>query len=331
MPDLALSLAARPDARAAFLAETPAAGWRREPLAGDASGRAYERLRGPGGETLVLMDAGAERATVAPFLAVGRHLSGLGLAAPAVIAADEGRGLLLLEDLGPRTLAAHLADRPGDAAEAYAAAVDVLARIQAAPPPAGPGLALVALTPARAAAMLAPLWEHHAPGAGPRAAAVEARLADALDRHAGAPDVLSLRDYHAENLIWRPDREGTGRVGLLDFQDAVLAPPEYDLASLGRDARRDVDDASRALLRRRFAAATGRDEARVAAAAAVLGVARNLRILGIFARLARGGRTSYLRLGPRVWAHVKGDLAHPALARLAEAVRAAVPPPAGAA
>jgi aminoglycoside/choline kinase family phosphotransferase len=74
---------------------------------------------------------------------------------------------------------------------------------------------------------------------------------------------------------------------------------------------------------------SGRDEARVGAAAAALGLARNLRILGVFARLARErGKPGYLALLPRVWGHVRGDLAHPALARLEPLVRAAVPPPA---
>lgn len=307
----------------AFLAASPAAGWTREPLAGDASGRRYERLRAPDGRTAILMDARGEPASVAPFLRIGAHLRGLGLAAPQVLA--EGGPLLLLEDLGPLNMAAWLGTRPGEAPLLYAVAVDLLARLQAAPPPDG----LLALGPTRAAGMIAPLWEHYAPATDPRRAAeATGLLREALEAHAPEAGVLALRDYHAENLVWRPEREGTDRLGLLDFQDAVMAPPEYDLASLLRDARRDTDPDLRAAMVRRFAAATGREEARVAAATAVLGLQRNLRILGIFARLARErGKPGYLALLPRVWGHVLGDLAHPALAGLAPAVLAAVPPP----
>lgn len=310
------------DPVAAFIAASPAAGWTRRPLAGDASSRRYERLHAPDGRSGILMDARAEPASLAPFLRIGAHLRALGLRAPEVLA--EAPGLLLLEDLGPTSMAAWLVDHPEEAPILYGAAVDLLAQLQAASPPDD----LVALTPTRASGMIAPLWEHYAPHADPRRAAeLTGRLCEALEAHAPDATVLSLRDYHAENLVWRPERTGTDRLGLLDFQDAVLAPPEYDLASLLRDARRDTDADLRAAMIRRFADLTGRPEARVAAATAVLGLQRNLRILGIFARLARErGRPGYLALLPRVRAHVDGDLAHPALAPLADLVRTLVPP-----
>lgn len=309
------------DAVLAFLRATPAAGWAREPLAGDASARRYERLRGPGGATAILMDARAEPASLPPFLRIARHLADVGLAAPALLAADEAAGLLLLEDLGPHTMADWLDRRPGDALRLHEAAVDVVVHLARAPLP---DLGLAAFTPGRMAELTAPFFEHHAPGLDPRRAAeLTARLREALERHAPSPTALSLRDFHAENLVWRDGRAGSDRLGLLDFQDAVAAAPEYDLASLLRDARRDGDDALRRAMIRRFAEGTGREAGRVEAAAAVLGVQRNLRILGIFARLARAGRTGYLRHVPRLLRHLQADLAHPALADvrpLAEAV-----------
>jgi aminoglycoside/choline kinase family phosphotransferase len=165
--------------------------------------------------------------------------------------------------------------------------VDLLARLARSPEPCG----LVAFTPARMAGLVAPFFEHHASHLDPRERAeITGRLGEALERHAGGPTVLALRDFHAGNLVWRGAQEGVDRLGLLDFQDAVLAPAEYDLASLLRDARRDGDEGLRRAMIRRFAAATGREEARVEAAAAVLAVQRNLRILGVFARLAGQGK-----------------------------------------
>jgi hypothetical protein len=151
-------------------------------------------------------------------------------------------------------MAAWLMREPNQAELLYGTAVDVLVCLQAALPPDG----LVTLSPMRAAGMISPLWEHYAPGTDARFAAdLQGRLQEALERHAPDAQVLALRDYHAENLVWRPEREGTDRLGILDFQDAVLAPPEYDLASLLRDARRDTDAALRAAMIRRFADLAG--------------------------------------------------------------------------
>ncbi|MFN6979338.1 MAG: phosphotransferase, partial [Gemmobacter sp.] len=159
--------------------------------------------------------------------------------------------------------------------------------------------------------------------AAPLADAVASAVA-ALDR----PAVIALRDYHAENLIWLPGREGIRRVGLLDFQSAELAPPEYDLVSLVQDARRDVTPAAATAALRRHADARGDALAVTDAAVAVMGAQRALRILGVFARLSlRDGKPGYVRLIPRVWGQLQQNLAAPALAPLARIVARALPPP----
>ncbi|SDE64256.1 aminoglycoside phosphotransferase family protein [Limimaricola pyoseonensis] len=305
----------------AFLARHGLSDHARAPLAGDASSRRYERLAAPDGSTLILMICPPDqRAALDAFVALAGHLAALGLCPPRIIALDRDAGLAAIEDLGTTQVAQWAARHPADAAP-YETAIDVLARLQSAAPPEG----LTALTPDHAAGMIAPLWEWYAPGLDPEP--LTGALHDTLARHAPVADRLALRDYHAENLIWRPERAGTDRIGLLDFQDAVLAPPEYDLVSLLRDARRDVPDALRHAMIARFAAASGRDRAAVATACAALGVQRNLRILGIFARLARrDGKTRYLALMPRVWGQIRDDLSHPALAPLARAA-AAIPEP----
>lgn len=305
----------------AFLARHGLGGHARTPLAGDASSRRYERLQDPMGESLILMICPADTLpALDAFLAIARHLTGLGLCAPRIHALDRAAGLAVLEDLGPTQVAQWAEAHPEDTAP-YETAIDVLARLQSAPPPEG----LAALTPGIGAEMIAPLGEWYAPGLD--LAPLREALQGALERHAPTASVLALRDYHAENLIWRPERHGADRIGLLDFQDALLAPPEYDLVSLLRDARRDVSDRLRAAMIARFAEATGRAPEAVEAACAVLGLQRNLRILGIFARLAkRDGKTRYLALMPRVWGQIRADLAHPALAELRPHA-AAIPAP----
>lgn len=317
-----------PDRDALIAAFARRAGWGAavpRPLAGDASNRRYLRLVRDTGETAVLMDAPPERGEdVRPFLAIARHLSAAGLSAPAVLAEDVPAGLLLLEDLGDALLA-RLATDPGMEAPLYLAAAETLAAVQAARPPEG----LVRFTPETMADLARLVFDWYAPGTPDDAAEdIVLRLRDALALSAPEPSVLSLRDFHAENLLWLPDRAGPARIGLLDFQDAVIAHPAYDLVSLLHDARRDVGEAARAAATRRFLDLTGHEEARFMAAAAALSAQRNLRILGVFARLARrDGRPGYLRLLPRVWRHLRGDLDHPTLAGLREAALRHLPPP----
>jgi N-acetylmuramate 1-kinase len=311
------------DRVAKFLARSPFAKWSRVALAGDASGRNYQRLTGPIGQSAIVLDAPpGSGETLGAFLKIGDHLRGIGLCAPEILFADTDAGLLVISDLGPDHFAQWLRLHPGHETELYAAAVDVLAVLRKHPAPPG----LTALTPAHAARMIGPLIEWYAPAA-PLDLLVD-QLEQALVRHAPQADTLALRDYHAENLIWRPDRHGLDRVGLLDYQDAVLAPAEYDLVSLLRDARRDVAEPVADAMIARFALQSDKDIGAVQAAVACLGVQRNLRILGIFARHGlRGGRTRYLELMPRVWGHLQTDLAHPALAGLAPLIAAHIPAP----
>jgi len=137
------------------------------------------------------------------------------------------------------------------------------------------------------------------------------------------PTTWTLRDYHSPNLYWLPDREGVTRVGLIDFQDAVIGPPAYDLASLLQDARIDVSDdlemrLAALYVRRRSAADPGFDAGRFAAAYAAMGAQRATKILGIFARLdKRDGKPQYLRHLPRIERYLAKNLAHPLLGPLA--------------
>ncbi|PTW50560.1 aminoglycoside phosphotransferase family protein [Rhodovulum kholense] len=318
----------RDTACADFLARTGWAEARRAPLAGDASNRRYERLT-RGTETAVLMDADPARGEdVRPFIAIARHLTWLGLSAPAILAEDAAQGFLLLEDLGDALFARVLAKDPGPEDTLYAAATDLLADLHRAAPPAG-----LAAYDAETMADLACLpFQWYLTGLGRPAteadiAAFRATIRTLLESTA-PPSVLILRDYHAENLIWLPDRSGAARVGLLDFQDARVGHPAYDLVSLLEDARRDVPSALQARMRARYVSRTGSDPDAFARAYALTGAQRNLRILGVFARLClRDGKPGYLRLMPRVWAHLMTDLDHPALAELRDRTLQLLPPP----
>ncbi len=319
MPDRA----ARIDA---FLGDAGWGGAVRAPLAGDASSRRYLRLA-RGADRAVLMDAPpATCGSQAPFLRMARHLRGLGLAAPECLASDDAAGLHLIEDLGDVVAAGAIASDPAIEREIYATATDILVTLQGAPCPAW----AARYGPAEMAAAIRPAWEQYRgegdpPSAGWRA--LEAALGALIAEH-DMPTVLIHRDYHAENLVWRPECCGLARLGLLDFQDALAGHPAYDLASLLQDARRDVDPAIEDEMIARFAAARALDEDRLRAAYAVQATQRHLRILGIFARLARErGKPGYLRLVPRVWRDLMRNLDHPALASLRPMVTDLIPAP----
>jgi tRNA threonylcarbamoyl adenosine modification protein YjeE len=304
------------------------AGWgdaKRLLLAGDASARRYERL--DRGETAILMDAPPGLAEpVADFALIDRHLTALGLSAPHILAEDGPHGFLLLEDLGTDLYPAVLARDPQAEPLLYQTAVDVLIHLQTHPaPPDLPNL--TAADWADAAALAIDWYRRAALGNAHGRADLTATLGAALATWADGPRVMILRDYHAENLLWLPDRAGLARAGLLDFQSAQMGQPGYDLVSLLQDARRDVPEPVEAAMVAHFAQSRGLDPVPFGAAYATLGAQRALRILGIFARLClHGGKARYIRLIPRVWGQLQRNLDHPALSDLAALCHRLLPP-----
>jgi aminoglycoside/choline kinase family phosphotransferase len=276
--------------------------------------RRYERVVA-GKRRLVLMDAPPEALDCRPFLEIGAWLRDQGLSAPGVLAADPALGLVLLEDLGDDLFRPLLAAGVADEALLYRTAVDLLIALQrTAPPPALPRYDDAWLL--REANLLV---EWYAPSLGADAGRdYEAIWRDLLPAARIGADAFVYVDYHADNLLWLPERAGLARIGLLDFQDARLGPPAYDLVSLLADARRDVDAAlAGAMVERYLTARPEFGPAAFAAACAVLGAQRNAKILGLFSRLAeRDGKRQYLGLQPRVRGHLAVALRHPVLAPL---------------
>lgn len=335
---------ARMEALQQFLA---AQGWgsaARRWLQGDASTRSYERLT-RGGHQVLLMNAppmpdgppirnGLSYSRIAhlaedmrAFVAVAGFLRGAGLSAPEVLAHELAAGFLLIEDLGDEVYGGRIeAGTPMDAP--YDAALDVLLALRERPVPTElpvEGGAPYTVPAYDRPAMMIELdllaewfWPHvkGGPMPGETRAAYEAAWQAALDGLTGA-QTLVLRDYHSPNLLWLPERAGAARAGLIDFQDAVLGPPAYDLASLLQDARVDVpptrEEALRALYMARAGFGPGEAQA-FAADYALMGAQRACKILGIFVRLLRrDGKPGYLRHIPRVSGYLERNLQHPAL------------------
>lgn len=314
----------------ALIAQTPWSKAHREPLAGDASNRRYERLTDPAtGKTAVLMDSPPGQAEpVEAFVRMANHLRSIGLSAPQIYAEDTHYGFLLLEDLGDDLFARVLVKHPDMERELYEAATDVLIALHEAPT-----LSLQSYGPALMTELAALSFTKYAQGvlgdydrdAQDR---FEHRFADILHQETSGTKIVVQRDYHAENLIWLPDRQGVARVGLLDFQTAMLGHPAYDLVSLLQDVRREVSPGTEMRMVSHYIAATGVNDHDFRSAYAVLGAQRNLRILGVFARLATEyGKPHYVDLIPAAWDHLMRDLDHPALVNVAGLLRAALPAP----
>jgi N-acetylmuramate 1-kinase len=331
----------------------------RRRIAGDASTRSYERLIN-GGHRFILMNAprkadgppikrGLPYSAIAhlaedvkPFVAVANGLRERGFSAPKIFLADYDAGFVVLEDLGTELIVA--GDPPMPIPERYARAVDVLIELHRHELPD--------VLP------VAPQVEHRIPPYDLEAFLIEAELLldwylprrgapasaaaratflslwqEALHPALAAPKTWVLRDFHSPNLLWLADRSGVAQVGLLDFQDAVMGPAAFDVASLAQDARVDVaEELETALFARYVEGRRARDRDFDADAFgrlyATLAAQRATKILGIFARLdRRDGKAQYLRHLPRIHGYAHRALRHPALAALGEWYRAHVPSP----
>jgi N-acetylmuramate 1-kinase len=303
-----------------FLAQVGWGGAEAVPLAGDASFRRYLRAK-RGTARGMLMDAPPPKEDVRPFLAVGRWLEERGFSVPRVLGADDAQGFLLLEDLGDAVFS-RLLDAGRDPAPLYAAAVDILLLLHRFEPPGF----LPEYDDARILEEGRILLDWYVPALTGKPAAKELheeyamhwRVALPLIREGGAARVLVHRDYFADNLMWLPDRHGAARVGLLDFQDAVIGPAAYDLVSLLQDARRELPETLvEAMLSRYMDGAAITDRTAFRTAWTVLGAQRNARIVGLWPRLwRRDGKPRYLRFLPQTWRLLEADLCHPDLAGL---------------
>ncbi len=290
-------------------------GWRGAeilPLAGDASFRRYFRVI-DGDRSAVLMDAPPPHEDPRPFVAVAEWLAGRGLSAPEILARDLDRGLLLLGDFGSRRLRETADSDPQRERELYELATDVLVELHQHPPM--PGLRTHGLEQWLEELTLFTQWYCPAVGIDVDVEGYGAAWTKVLEPVAkdGLGPVTVLRDYHAENIMLVEGRQGVGRFGLLDFQDALVGHPAYDLASVLEDARRDVPAEVERGMIDRYVAARGNAEAFESAYWA-LAAQRNARILGVFTRLwKRDNKPQYRRFQPRMWGLLERDLQQPGL------------------
>ncbi|MEM9733578.1 MAG: tRNA (adenosine(37)-N6)-threonylcarbamoyltransferase complex ATPase subunit type 1 TsaE [Pseudomonadota bacterium] len=320
-------------------------------LTGDASARAYETIRPSSGDELVLMNAptmsdepvlekwGHPYSQVAhlaeglgAFVGVAEALAQKGLAVPALHQYDLDAGLLLLDHLGSNGI---IDAQRQPMEERYRATMDLLAHMHTMDwdaACAAPKEAPHTIPPYDRTAMLVEtdlLAQWYAPWCLGRPLHDEEQNQfetiwnGLIDHMAHAPKTLVLRDYHSPNIIWRGDEEGHDRVGLIDFQDALIGPAAYDVASLAQDARVDVPVDVEQRLLARYINARGDDESFdpeiFMAQYAIMAALRATKILGIFIRLSqRDGKHAYMAHLPRMQHYLQRALKHEVLADYAD-------------
>jgi hypothetical protein len=274
------------------------------------------------------MDAPPPHEDVRPFIHIDEHLRNNNLSAPEIYAQDSENGFLLLEDFGHDSytnILSHKIDSQPTEALLYEVAIDALIDLHHMPLPSGVSEYNTA-TLLKEVSLLPQWFLPHMSSIGADSAdaideATESYLEiwkDLIKKAAYSPKALVLRDYHADNLMWLPQRKGSARAGLLDFQDALIGSPAYDIISLIEDARRDVAPQTAAMAFERYLNAfDSLDKDAFLTEASLLAAQRNCKIIGIFARLAiRDNKPHYLNYLPRVWGHLKSDLKHPSLEAL---------------
>jgi N-acetylmuramate 1-kinase len=276
----------------------------------DASFRRYLRIQTTSGDTRIIMDAPPDKEDCKPFAKVACLLTDAGLLAPEVLAWDEPQGFMLLTDLGADTMMAHIdADNSHANLPRYMQATDVLLQWQTA---SKPGV----LPPYDAALLhrelsLFPDWyvaQHRGITlTDTQRQTIDSAFALIVQRNLAAPSVYVHRDFMPRNLMLSEP----GRLGVLDFQDAVYGPITYDIASLMRDAFLSWDeDFVLDVTVRYWEKARKRglmdfdgwheDFGAFYRAVEWMGLQRHLKVAGIFARLTlRDGKPQYLADTPR--------------------------------
>lgn len=328
-------------------------------MPGDASTRSYARLAQDGGVAILMnspkrpdgppiYDGKSYSAAVhlaedvKPFVAIANGLRKHGFSAPAIRHTDLDHGFLITEDFGFEGIIE--GDPPRPIAERYEAATDMLAALhretlpETTPLTAQLDYAIPVFDIDAWMVEIGLMTEWYFVDRGVELSPEASKEFDAmwrqlLEKPAAAPRTWVMRDFHSPNIIWLNERTGILRVGIIDFQDAVLGPAAYDVVSLLQDARIDVPEQLELTLLTRYikarrAADSAFDAAAFAELYAIMSAQRNTRLLGTFARLnRRDGKPQYVRHQPRIWTYLNRSLAHPSLAAFRDWYAANVPPP----
>ena len=290
-----------------FLTSSGWASSQRDELEADASSRKYERLRS-GSNQALLMICPPEGENIYEFIKVTDYLLEKKYSVPIIFSKDPKKGLLIIEDFGDTTFM-KTAGKTVEASVLYSSALEVLIKMHSNRSRDWSRLKLPTYNTDLLLEELAIFCEWYLPNFL-KTETLKTAIEDfqkiwvrLISEHLVLEPTLVLRDFHADNLFWLPKRKGEQKCGLIDYQDAVIGSPTYDLMSLLEDARRDIPiDLYNKIKGDYILAFPSLDVTKFNKEFALLSAQRHCKVLGIFSRLfQRDNRDKYLEHMPRVW------------------------------
>lgn len=288
-----------------------------DPLKSDCSTRRYYRIFSDLGSH-ILMDS-SEDPSITAFISMGNILKKYNLKSPQIFATDLQAGYLLIEDFGNYSLTKYLQSNLAEEEKLYRSCTKVLIEIAQASAPDHqiPNYDIKLLNNELEVFCHWYLKQRVDPKTFTKAHVELIEIFGNLFKSLSLlPQVLTLRDFMADNIMVIENEVGLNKIGLIDFQDAAIGACVYDLVSLLEDARRDVSSRVTEKCKSMFRKSLKLPPDHFESGYAILGLQRNLKIVGIFHRMnLRDNKPSYLGYLPRVWKHIlnalSNDIAHP--------------------
>ncbi len=287
-----------------------------EPILGDAGLRDYLRVK-TDNDSYIIMDCPPSYTSIKPFIDIANFLNQNNFSAPEVFKHDINNGFLILQDLGTLSVKNYLIKTgTSEQKNIYHLSIDLLIKLQETSPPKG----LIEFNNDLLRSELSVFTDHYIPYKKNKEIHTDElsefnkTWQEILIKQAPIKQSIVLRDYHVENMMYLKDEKGIKKLGLLDFQDALIGSPIYDLVSILEDARIDIDRNFALECVQYYAKEKNINIDQALINYHILGAQRNLRILGVFARkYNRDKDNTYLQYIPRVLKYLEYDVSHPAL------------------
>lgn len=288
------------------------------PLTSDCSFRKYYRVFTKN-STFILMDSSLELHSLQPFVTINNFLIQQKFSAPLIHQQDLKNGFLLLEDFGNHSYTNYLKLNPHQEKALYNNAIEVLLRLYNNEKEISLPFYDASIYNQKLQIFIDWFLDYKLEPDVFKIATEELlqifnKLYPTLEL---LKPTMGLADYMADNLMYLEDRAHYQSVGLLDFQDAIIANPAYDLVSLLQDARRDITPETSHYSYQKFLQSTAIDPDIFNLCYTILSLHNNLRIIGVFHRKnIRDHSPQYLDYTPRVWGYIKNSLNHPQMHEL---------------
>ena len=265
------------------------------PIEQDASSRKYFILKN--NKNFLIMDSPHKDNNNDQFISISNYLNQINLSAPKVYKFDKSEGLMLIENFGINTFNKAIKNNTSEL-NLYKSAVDSLLVIHKSVYPKNISNYSKKILMSEVNLFL----EWYYPYKNIKISKKEKMewfelWNNYLHRITLENKILVLRDYHADNLFWLPNKKDNKKVGIIDFQDALIGNSAYDLGSLLEDVRRDLSDNTKKKVLEYFISKSKiKNTKNFYNSYNILVAQRNAKIAGIFVRLAvRDNKKKYLK------------------------------------